>query len=62
MSEVGEGGRWKAVLTEGPTGRTLLRLTVPMVAGILGMVAFNLTDTFFVSRYHCWLPLVMRNF
>ena len=48
--EGGEGGRWKAVLTEGPTGRTLLRLTVPMVAGILGMVAFNLTDTFFVGR------------
>ena len=43
-------GRWKAVLTEGPVGRTLLRLTVPMVAGILGMVAFNLTDTFFVGR------------
>jgi putative MATE family efflux protein len=46
----GDGGRWKAVLTEGETGRTLLRLTVPMVAGILGMVAFNLTDTFFVGR------------
>ena len=43
-------GRWKAVLTEGPVGRTLARLTVPMVAGILGMVAFNLTDTFFVGR------------
>ncbi len=43
-------GRWKAVLTEGPVGRTLVRLTVPMVAGIVGMVAFNLTDTFFVGR------------
>lgn len=43
-------GRWKAVLTEGPVGRTLARLTVPMVAGILGMVAFNLTDTFFVGK------------
>ena len=38
------------MLTEGPAGRTLLRLTVPMVAGIIGMVAFNLTDTFFVGR------------
>ncbi|MDD3642086.1 MAG: MATE family efflux transporter, partial [Candidatus Krumholzibacteria bacterium] len=31
-------------------GRTLARLTVPMVAGIAGMVAFNLTDAFFVGR------------
>jgi len=43
-------GRWAASLTEGPVGRTLARLTVPMVAGIVGMVAFNLTDTFFVGR------------
>ncbi len=50
ISGAGGSGRWKAVLTEGPVGRTLLRLTVPMVAGILGMVAFNLTDTFFVGR------------
>ncbi|MBU8922366.1 MAG: MATE family efflux transporter [Bacteroidales bacterium] len=40
----------KAVLTEGPIGKTLFRLTVPMTMGILAMVAFNLTDTFFVSR------------
>lgn len=40
----------RAVLTEGTIGRTLLRLTVPMTAGIIAMVAFNLTDTFFVSR------------
>jgi len=38
------------VLSEGPVGRTLARLTVPMVVGIVGMVAFNLTDTFFVGR------------
>jgi putative MATE family efflux protein len=43
-------GRWTAVLTEGSVGRTLARLTVPMVAGIVGMVAFNLTDTYFVGR------------
>jgi len=49
-SSAAGSGRWKAVLTEGPVGRTLARLTVPMVAGIVGMVAFNLTDTFFVSR------------
>lgn len=40
----------EAVLTEGHVERTLARLTLPMIGGILGMVAFNLTDTFFVSR------------
>jgi putative MATE family efflux protein len=39
-----------AILTEGPVGRTLVRLTGPMILGIAGMVAFNLTDTFFVGR------------
>ncbi len=39
-----------ALLVEGPIGRILFRLTVPMTAGILGMVAFNLTDTYFVGR------------
>lgn len=41
---------WAASLTTGPIGRTLARLTVPMTAGIVGMVIFNLTDTFFVGR------------
>lgn len=40
----------KARLTEGPVGKTLIRLTIPMVIGIVGMVAFNLVDTFFVGR------------
>jgi putative MATE family efflux protein len=39
-----------AVLTGGPVGRTLVRLTGPMILGIGAMVAFNLTDTFFVGR------------
>jgi putative MATE family efflux protein len=39
-----------AILTEGPVGRTLVRLTGPMILGIAGMVAFNLTDTFFIGR------------
>jgi len=37
-------------LVEGPVGKTLVRLTLPMLVGILGMVAFNLVDTFFVGR------------
>ncbi len=39
-----------AVLTAGPVGRTLVRLTGPMILGIAAMVAFNLTDTFFIGR------------
>ena len=37
-------------LVDGPVGKTLVRLTLPMSVGILGMVAFNLVDTFFVGR------------
>ena len=40
----------RAVLTEGPVGRTLTRLTTPMVLAMIGMVAFNLVDTFFIGR------------
>jgi putative MATE family efflux protein len=40
----------EAVLTEGPIGPTLARLTLPMIVGIVGMVAFNLVDTYFVGR------------
>jgi putative MATE family efflux protein len=40
----------KAVLIQGAVGRTLVNLTWPMVFGILGMVTFNLVDTFFVGR------------
>jgi putative MATE family efflux protein len=44
------GAAREARLTEGPIGRTLARLTLPMIAGIVGMVAFNLVDTYFVGR------------
>jgi putative MATE family efflux protein len=37
-------------LTEGPVVKTLIALTLPMIVGIVGMVAFNLVDTFFVGR------------
>lgn len=40
----------RAILTEEPVGKTLTKLTWPMVIGILGMVTFNLADTFFVGR------------
>lgn len=40
----------KARLVEGPVGKTLINLTIPMVFGIVGIVAFNLVDTFFVGK------------
>jgi len=39
-----------AVLIEGPVGRTLVKLLIPMVFGIISMVAFNLVDTILVGR------------
>ena len=40
----------KAALTEGDIGKTLVKLTIPMIFGILGVVAFNLVDTFFIGQ------------
>lgn len=37
-------------VTAAPIGRTLFTMTIPMVLGTMGIVAFNLTDTFFVGR------------
>ena len=39
-----------AKLIEGSVGKTLVNLTIPMIVGIMGMVAFNLVDTFFVGQ------------
>jgi putative MATE family efflux protein len=40
----------KAKLTEGDVGKTLFKLALPMLVGIVGMVTFNLVDTYFVGR------------
>ena len=39
-----------AQLVEGAIGKTLTRLTIPMIFGIMSMMLFNLIDTFFISR------------
>jgi putative MATE family efflux protein len=44
------GKNRRARLTEGPIAATLVKLTLPMIVGIVGMVAFNLVDTFFIGR------------
>lgn len=43
-------GENKAKLTDGPLKKILFRMTVPMVYGIAGMIAFNLIDTFYVGQ------------
>ncbi len=40
----------KAKLIEGSVPTLLIYLTLPMILGMLGMVAFNLTDTYFVGQ------------
>ncbi len=40
----------EAKLTNGPVGRTLMRLTSPMVWGLLAVISLNLVDTYFVAR------------
>lgn len=37
-------------LTQGDITQTLTKLTLPMILGILGIVAFNLADTYFVGQ------------
>ncbi|ALO46690.1 MATE family efflux transporter [Pseudohongiella spirulinae] len=36
-------------LTEGPIAATLIKMTLPMILGMLMMFSFNLVDTFFIS-------------
>jgi hypothetical protein len=40
----------QARMTEGPVGRTLVSLTIPMLLAVLTIVIFNLVDTAFVGR------------
>jgi putative MATE family efflux protein len=40
----------EAKLTSGDIKKMLFRLTVPMMFGMFGLIAFNLVDTYFVSR------------
>ncbi|MDA3813082.1 MAG: MATE family efflux transporter [Candidatus Cloacimonetes bacterium] len=42
--------RTTAKLIEGPIGNTLTKMTIAMTLGMVGMVAFNLIDTFFVGK------------
>lgn len=40
----------KAVLTEGPVGKSIIKLTFGMMIGMYAMVMFNLVDTFFIGQ------------
>lgn len=37
-------------LTEGSVGRVLIRMTIPMIWGILAMMLFNVVDTYFIGQ------------
>ena len=43
-------GRKKINLIEGNIVKTLVKLTWPMIFGMLGLIIFNLTDTFYIGR------------
>jgi putative MATE family efflux protein len=40
----------KAILTQNPVIPTLIKLALPMIVGILGIIGFNLVDKYFVGR------------
>lgn len=40
----------KTLLINGPVGKRLVSLTIPMVFGILGIVIFNIVDTFYIGK------------
>lgn len=42
--------RNSALLLEGPIGKTLIRLALPMVFGMAAIILFNVIDTFYVGR------------
>ncbi len=50
MTKTRRNERVRPLLTSGAIGPQLVRLALPMVAGILAMLAFNMVDTFFVGR------------
>jgi MATE family, multidrug efflux pump len=46
-----EPGKRSAPLTTGSVGRQLVRMTTPMLMGILSIMVFHLADAFFLGRY-----------
>ncbi len=51
----------KSTLTDGPIGKTLVRLTIPMIIGIFSIVGFNLVDAYFIGQLGA-LPLAALSF
>ena len=42
--------RKNIVLVEGDIKQILIKMTIPMIFGMLGIIAFNLADTYFVGK------------
>lgn len=53
--------KFEAILIEGPIGKELFKLTIPMIWGMLSMMIFNVVDTFFVARLGT-IPLAAMGF
>ncbi len=53
--------QFKANLTDGPIGKALYQMTLPMIAGMLAMMIFNIVDTYFVARLGS-IPLAAMGF
>ncbi len=53
--------RFKAILTEGPIGPLLFKMTIPMIWGMLAMMVFNIADTYFVAKLGA-IPLAAMGF
>lgn len=50
MPSIDRGGLGRAAMTAGPIGPMMVRLTWPMIFGVLSLVAFNVADTYFVAQ------------
>jgi putative MATE family efflux protein len=57
----------KSKLTEGPLGKLIIRMTIPMIYGMTGMFGFMLIETFFIGQlgknelaaYNYTMPIIM---
>jgi putative MATE family efflux protein len=57
----GTKDRFQATLTRGPIGTQLFRMAVPMIWGMLAMMVFNITDSYFVAKLGT-IPLAAMGF
>jgi len=47
--EANNKSKSKAKLVQGPVGKTLVKLTIPMIVGIIAILGFGLVDSYFIG-------------